>query len=105
MEYDLQINAPREGPSSSNFVLPCPKHADNGEMVRVQVSLILVLSGCDGLEAKLNQGVSFRNYVTSYGDRANDLSTVTKCMSDLCPCSSPIRELSIRTSQTSRVNF
>jgi hypothetical protein len=74
-------------------------------MVRVQVSLILVLSGCDGLEAKLKQGVSFRNYITSYGDRANDLSTVTKCMSDLCPYFSPIRELNIRTTQTSRVNF
>ena len=62
-------------------------------MGRVQVSLILALSGCDGLEAKLRRGISFKYYVTSYGDRANDPSTVTDCMSDLCPYSSAIREL------------
>ena len=74
-------------------------------MGHIQVSLILVLSGCDGLEAKLNQGVSFRNYITSYGDRTNDLSTVTKCTSDLCPYSSLIRGLNICTAQTFGVSF
>jgi len=60
---------------------------------RVQVPLILVLSGYDGLEAKLKQGISFRDYISSYGDRPNDLSTVTQCMSNMCPYSSAIRVL------------
>ena len=62
-------------------------------MDRVQVSLILILSGCDALEVKLKQGISLRKYIPSYGDRANDLSTVTRCMSDVCPYSSAIRDL------------
>jgi len=62
-------------------------------MGRVQVPLILVLSGYDVLEDKLRQGISFRNYISSYGDRANNLSAVTECMSNVCPYSSAIRVL------------
>lgn len=62
-------------------------------MGRVQVPLILVLSGYDVLEAKLRQGISFRNYISSYGDRANNLPAVTECMSNVCPYSSAIRVL------------
>ncbi|KAH9986756.1 G-protein alpha subunit-domain-containing protein [Russula compacta] len=42
-----------------------------------KVSLILVLSGCDALRDKLERGVSINRFITSYGDRANDLSTAT----------------------------
>lgn len=76
-----------------SYLLVLTKHADNGEMARVQVSLILILSGCDALEVKLKQGILLKNYIPSYGDRANDLSTVTRCMSDVCPYSSAIRDL------------
>jgi len=62
-------------------------------MGRVQVPLILVLSGYDVLEAKLREGISFRNYISSYGNRTNNLSAVTECMSNVCPYSSAIRVL------------
>ena len=42
--------------------------------------LHLILSGFDVLEAKLQSGVSIRKFLRSYGDRANDLPTVTECI-------------------------
>ena len=75
--YDLQIKAPRKGPSAS--ILSRPERSDDGEVARGKVDLSLVLSGRDVLKAKLNRGVSIRRFIHSYGDRANDLSTVTEC--------------------------
>jgi hypothetical protein len=45
-----------------------------------KVNLHLILSGFDVLKAKLQCGVSIRTLLHSYGDRANDLPTVTKCI-------------------------
>lgn len=40
---------------------------------------ILFLNKIDLLEKKLRAGVKFKQYVTSYGDRPNDLDSVTLC--------------------------
>lgn len=48
-----------------------------------QVELILCLNKCDILARKLARGVSMRRHITTYGDRANDLPTASKCMSSL----------------------
>jgi len=37
--------------------------------------LILILSGCDDLRIKLERGVRLKQYITSYGDRPNDLTS------------------------------
>jgi len=42
------------------------------------VDLVLFLNKCDILEAKLKAGVRLAKYVRSYGDRVNDLDTVSK---------------------------
>ncbi|KAF9067094.1 guanine nucleotide binding protein, alpha subunit [Rhodocollybia butyracea] len=42
------------------------------------VDLVLFLNKCDILEAKLKAGVRLARYVRSYGDRENDLDTVSK---------------------------
>ena len=43
------------------------------------VDLVLFLNKCDILEAKLNAGVSLAKYIRSYGDRDNDMESVSKC--------------------------
>lgn len=43
------------------------------------VDLVIFLNKCDILEKKLNAGVRVSKYVRSYGDRPNDLDTVSKC--------------------------
>lgn len=43
------------------------------------VELVLFLNKCDLLEAKLKSGIRLAKYVRSFGDRSNDLDTVTKC--------------------------
>lgn len=45
------------------------------------VDLVLFLNKCDILEAKLKGGVRLSKYVRSYGDRANDIETASKCES------------------------
>jgi guanine nucleotide-binding protein subunit alpha len=45
------------------------------------VELVLFLNKCDILEAKLNAGIRLAKYVRSYGDRENDVESVTKCES------------------------
>ena len=45
------------------------------------VELVLFLNKCDLLDAKLKSGIRLAKYVRSFGDRLNDLDTVTKCMS------------------------
>jgi guanine nucleotide-binding protein subunit alpha len=42
------------------------------------VDLVLFLNKCDLLEKKLNSGIQLTKYVRSYGDRTNDLNTVSK---------------------------
>ncbi|KAL0958015.1 hypothetical protein HGRIS_000188 [Hohenbuehelia grisea] len=42
------------------------------------VDLVLFLNKCDLLEAKLNSGIRLAKYVRSYGDRDNDVDTVSK---------------------------
>jgi len=42
------------------------------------VELILFLNKCDLLGAKLRSGTRLCKYVRSFGDRSNDLDTVTK---------------------------
>ncbi|KAF8651823.1 hypothetical protein AX16_004648 [Volvariella volvacea WC 439] len=42
------------------------------------VDLVLFLNKCDILDAKLKSGVQLAKYVRSYGDRENDLDTVSK---------------------------
>ncbi|TFK41432.1 guanine nucleotide binding protein, alpha subunit [Crucibulum laeve] len=42
------------------------------------VDLVLFLNKCDILEAKLNSGIRLAKYVRSYGDRENDLDSVSK---------------------------
>ncbi|KAJ3748026.1 guanine nucleotide-binding protein alpha-4 subunit [Lentinula detonsa] len=42
------------------------------------VDLVLFLNKCDILEAKLKAGVRLAKYVKSFGDRANNLETVSK---------------------------
>lgn len=42
--------------------------------------MILFLNKCDLLKRKLKSGVMVKDYLPSYGDRANDPSTVTKCL-------------------------
>ena len=77
LDYDLQIKAPRKGPSA--YILSHPERADGGEVALGKVHLHLILSGFDVLKAKLQSGVSIGGFLRSYGDRANDLPTVTKC--------------------------
>jgi len=48
-----------------------------------QVELVLFLNKCDILERKLARGVSMRRYISTYGDRANDMPTASKCTSSL----------------------
>jgi len=43
------------------------------------VELVLFLNKCDLLDAKLKSGIRLAKYVKSFGDRPNDLDTVTKC--------------------------
>jgi len=42
------------------------------------VELVLFLNKCDLLDAKLKSGIRLSKYVRSFGDRSNDLDTVTK---------------------------
>ncbi|KAF8201389.1 guanine nucleotide binding protein, alpha subunit [Pholiota molesta] len=42
------------------------------------VDLVLFLNKCDLLEKKLNSGIRLAKYVRSYGDRPNDLDSVSK---------------------------
>ena len=41
--------------------------------------MILFLNKVDLLERKLSSGVKVKEYLPSYGDRPNDLSTVVRC--------------------------
>lgn len=41
--------------------------------------MILFLNKVDLLERKLSSGVKVNEYLPSYGDRPNDLSTVVRC--------------------------
>ncbi|OBZ74732.1 Guanine nucleotide-binding protein alpha-1 subunit [Grifola frondosa] len=43
-----------------------------------KTSIILFLNKCDLLERKLNSGVRVKDFVRSFGDRQNDIDTVTK---------------------------
>ncbi|KAH8983906.1 guanine nucleotide binding protein, alpha subunit [Lactarius hatsudake] len=43
-----------------------------------QVELVLFLNKCDILERKLARGVSMKQYISTYGDRANDMPTASK---------------------------
>ena len=45
-----------------------------------KATLVLFLNKCDLLEEKIRKGISITKYLTSYGDRANDAPTLTKCM-------------------------
>jgi len=48
-----------------------------------KVQLILWLNKCDILERKLARGVLIRQYISTYGDRANDMPTASKCTCSL----------------------
>ncbi len=51
------------------------------------VDLVLFLNKCDILDAKLKSGTRLAKYVRSYGDRENDLDTVSNCRFYLSPLS------------------
>ena len=42
-------------------------------------TMIVFLNKCDLLKRKLKNGVRVRKYLTSFGDRSNDVHTVVKC--------------------------
>jgi guanine nucleotide-binding protein alpha-1 subunit len=42
--------------------------------------MILLLNKCDLLKRKLESGVKVREYITSFGDRPNNVETVVKCL-------------------------
>jgi hypothetical protein len=44
-----------------------------------RTQIILFLNKCDLLEQKLAAGTLVRDFVPSFGDRANDVETVKKC--------------------------
>ncbi|KAH9477521.1 Guanine nucleotide-binding protein alpha-4 subunit [Psilocybe cubensis] len=46
--------------------------------ILANVDLVLFLNKCDILEKKLNSGIKLAKYVRSYGDRPNDLDSVSK---------------------------
>lgn len=46
-----------------------------------KTQIILFLNKCDLLDQKLKSGVQVKNYVRSFGDRQNDVETVSKCKS------------------------
>ena len=43
---------------------------------------LVFLNKCDLLREKLRRGVRVRDHVTSFGERTNDVQTVTKCEFD-----------------------
>ncbi|KAH9044210.1 G-alpha-domain-containing protein [Lactarius hengduanensis] len=43
-----------------------------------KVELVLFLNKCDILERKLARGVSMKQYISTYGDRVNDMPTASK---------------------------
>lgn len=45
-----------------------------------KTQLILFLNKCDLLEKKLLDGVKFARYVPTFGDRTNDVATVSRCV-------------------------
>jgi len=45
-----------------------------------RTTVILFLNKMDVLAAALKSGLRVRDYVTSYGDQPNDVSSVAKCM-------------------------
>jgi hypothetical protein len=49
--------------------------------VLANVDLVLFLNKCDILDKKLNSGIRLAKYVRNYGDRPNDLDSVSKCAS------------------------
>lgn len=44
-----------------------------------RTQLILFLNKCDLLRRKLKRGVQVRQYLSSYGDRPNEVMAVVKC--------------------------
>jgi hypothetical protein len=50
------------------------------------VNIVLFLNKCDLLQRKLAAGVRLAHYMTSYGDRANDFDSVSKCASRAMRC-------------------
>jgi hypothetical protein len=50
------------------------------------VNIVLFLNKCDLLQRKLAAGVRLAHYMTSYGDRANDFDSVSKCASGAARC-------------------
>ena len=52
----------------------------------MQVELILLLNKCDIFARKLARGVSMKRYITTYGDRTNDMPTASNCASSLRAC-------------------
>lgn len=63
-----------------------------------RAAIILFLNKMDVLAATLKNGVRVRDYVLSYGDLPNDVSSVSKCMSFLLCLKSDGRPLSLQTS-------
>jgi len=41
---------------------------------------ILFLTECELLAQKLEQGIKINEYIPSYGDRSNDMTTFVKCL-------------------------
>ena len=44
-----------------------------------KAAFVLLLNKYDLLEVKLQSGIKFRDYVTSYKDRPNEMETVLHC--------------------------
>jgi guanine nucleotide-binding protein alpha-1 subunit len=66
-----------------------------------RTTIILFLNKMDVLAAALESGLRVKDYVTSYGDLANDVPSVAKCMSfSLAP-----RRLTDSALQTSGINL
>ena len=45
-----------------------------------KTQLILFLNKCDLLRRKLKRGIKVNQYLPSYGDRSNDVTSVVKCL-------------------------
>lgn len=56
-----------------------------------RTAIILFLNKMDVLAAALKSGLRVKDYVTSYGDLANDVPSVAKCMS-FPPCTKTVNQ-------------
>ena len=93
MDHCLQIEAPLQGRIPSCLQLPVifafavtSRTDESVPCPALQVQLILFLNKCDILERKLARGIPINQYIASYGDRANDMPTASRCTFNFFLC-------------------